>query len=67
MEQDLEKGNNRYTTNLTVFLVKDQGTIKLDNNGQAKIWLASAAVNDNAEPIVWVDQNTGTNHQGGTV
>ncbi|MBB6446074.1 S-layer homology domain-containing protein [Bacillus benzoevorans] len=47
-------------------LNQTQGVVKLDNNGQAKVWLASTAVNDNAEPIVWVDQNTGTNWQGGT-
>jgi len=46
-------------------LFQTQGVVKLDNNGQAKVWLASTAVNDNAEPIVWIDQNTGTNWQGG--
>jgi hypothetical protein len=55
-EVALNKANDKNT----------QGTVTLDSKGQAKIWIASRAVNDNAEPIVWIDQNAGTNPQGGT-
>ena len=37
--------------------------VTLDSKGQATVVLASNAVNDNAEPIVWIDQNFGENYQ----
>ncbi|WP_394235045.1 S-layer homology domain-containing protein [Niallia oryzisoli] len=42
-----------------------QGVVKLDSKGEAKVTLASTAVNDNATPIAWIDQNSANNAQSG--
>lgn len=45
----------------------EQGQLKLDAKGEAAIVLASTAINDSAEPIVWIDQNYANNYQPGTL